>query len=630
MSGPLDDLLAEHGIAAGDDEPSSIDDLLGSVGVHSRELAPGPNVAEVQVRVDSRGRPAHVDRGVSHQYMFEPQQITAGQGEAEDYAPNPAPAPAPKPVKEDLPRHSPGMFDTDERARERIAFGDRMARRWREWIGDVDPSQGDVPTTGHVVTGSQAALQGLRNAIPDKVPGGSDPISAEMRTRHAENVAAAQEAQAQHPFAYGGGQALGAALTMGAPGASRGVPGLLPAAGAGTVMSRIGQAAAGGGLLGASSAQQLGQDPATGGLVGAATGVAGQGLVEGVNAAAPRLANYFARSAAEHRAGAAGVRGVAQMRDVQSMPGGIEAFGNDVRNLGISRGLMSPDASAERAVAVATRAGQEMDAVAQAMDDAERAAIGSTGARQAPSMTGRVDVRPVTNRLRRIIDDASQVPGGEAQAEAAQQLLATYEPHEQRGLTFSQAHRARRYLDQEINWSRRAPGTRLSAIEADMAGARADLSASMESAIERVDPALLERWQGANRAYQVTRPVLRGHGIQELRDTANRAIHVSDYGAAIAGASGPNGSPQRGLIAGAANIVLRDRERAIAATGAETLAGLMRIIQTTPQAFGPHAPALAQAASRGSQSLAAMHWVLMQRDPAYRANFDTMTGDEQP
>lgn len=65
--------------------------------------------------------------------------------------------------------------------------------------------------------------------------------------------------------------------------------------------------------------------------------------------------------------------------------------------------------------------------------------------------------------------------------------------------------------------------------------------------------------------------------------------------------------------------------------GLRTAGNLQEAVRTNPERFGKYAKVLTDAASRGNQSLAATHFLLSQRDPAYRQQIKAMEDqdDEQ-
>jgi hypothetical protein len=71
----------------------------------------------------------------------------------------------------------------------------------------------------------------------------------------------------------------------------------------------------------------------------------------------------------------------------------------------------------------------------------------------------------------------------------------------------------------------------------------------------------------------------------------------------------------------------RATEPSLRAWGADQV---YRVVSARPDLLGPYAQRLVQAAQRGGQALAVEHFVLSQRDPAYRQTLESIPPDQVP
>lgn len=634
MGDEIDDLLDSVGAGAGPGH--DVDSLLDSVG--ARQLAPGPGVAEVQVRVDGRGRPVRVDRGVSHQYVMEPQQITAGQGDVEDYAPE---SPAPKPVKAPLPHRDPSEGEAGRWATlaaeatplgpvvnaTRAALGDgpRMptmddvARVYRRWIGDV--GYGDAPVEGRMVSGGEALGQGILDAFPDKAPTGDDPIAQEMRARHSANVDAARRAAEQHPGFHAAGTMAGAA-TMGAPNAAS-VPG------------RVLQAEIGGGLVGAGAARQEGAAPdqeAMAALEGAGGGVVGQGLVEGLGASARALATrqrqlqaHADRLRVLTAMGATGgtTANPAIIRDAERVPGGVAEMARVMREQGMAPMIGTTAGLAEQATNRAERSREAIRDMIEAVDD--------RGARV--SLSGFAD------RLGQAADDLGRRPEREAVAEALRARAQDYPARLGDDVSMREAQQLVSDLGELGNYGRNGQQLPLPAAQDAARTATGAMRDEMDAAAGRAfaDRGVPQALQGPYRdllrgtnddAVQAYRSLRRTNQVSRIvgeraiesaaRGDKNRLFGLTTQNVANTAANlgaGPVGA----AAAGIGTRLLQGTGASVRATAAEGIAGLARMMQRNPQLLRPYTGRLLPAIRNGASALVAEHSVLMQNDPRYRA-----------
>jgi hypothetical protein len=137
---------------------------------------------------------------------------------------------------------------------------------------------------------------------------------------------------------------------------------------------------------------------------------------------------------------------------------------------------------------------------------------------------------------------------------------------------------------------------------------------------------LLDRYQQYKQKYGSYASAAKAAEDQSLRQLSNRYVSPSDYGSGIGGAlaasiahQSPEAAAGVGLAAAGANKFLRERGSALTASGANSL---KEALQGNPQAFGPYAAPLIQAAQKGNSNLALTHYLLMRNDPRYRSLID--------
>lgn len=393
---------------------------------------------------------------------------------------------------------------------------------------------------------------------------------------------------------------------------------LAPAIGAGRAPSALAaarNAAAGGAAWGAlaglgeseaddasGALADAGQSAALGAAVGAPLGVAGHGLYRLGDWIASQ-ADDVARQANPIRARAAGVRTVGMQRLADDLPGGINAYADDVRRLGISPegSVHTPEVAGERARVIADSSGRQIRDIIEDMGRREAAAgiqpipaiaddataagrpaamrpdpIASTEAGPYRAAAPQGSVRPdrILAELDRIIRNAEGVPGAESRLQAARELaeeLRTGGP-----ISFERAQRIKREWDSLINWNAGAsPTSRLTPLESQRRELRGALQGAMDEAVEREAPHLAAPYRQARRDFQVSHLTDRLAHDNELREAANRLVGSTDYGAAIA-ASANGGGIGRQILSAAANRVMRTREASAAATALERGSQRMR------------------------------------------------------
>lgn len=130
-------------------------------------------------------------------------------------------------------------------------------------------------------------------------------------------------------------------------------------------------------------------------------------------------------------------------------------------------------------------------------------------------------------------------------------------------------------------------------------------------------PGLSQQYQKAKNVYHDTDIMIESLNKKNIRETGNNFFNLTSVGGAGIG-SFVGGLP--GMIAG--GMAVKGAQAygpQIAARSTRWIGGqLAKIVAENPSMLGKYAQTLAQAARRGSQQLAAAHFVLQQNDPEYR------------
>lgn len=183
----------------------------------------------------------------------------------------------------------------------------------------------------------------------------------------------------------------------------------------------------------------------------------------------------------------------------------------------------------------------------------------------------------------------------------------------QRVVNLGDAWNLRKGIDQAIDFQKAVP---------DMPGFQQGLVTTRNAIQEKIVPALPEGSQELFRKYHVLEQAENIAKDTAARGMANRSISPSDY---ITGVGGMvYGGPVGGVVTGAVNNFLRTRG---GSTGAWGLDKLSKLLSERPDAFGPFATPLVNAAKRGTQALAVTHFLLSQDNEQYRALLEKQSAE---
>lgn len=420
--------------------------------------------------------------------------------------------------------------------------------------------------------------------------------------RDQNRVETAQAAQA-NPAAFVGGSIAGGLLT------AKGVPTFTPFNSL-TGSGRIANAAVNG--FGQGALAGLGGSAAdlTRGEIGAATGdtllggsVGGTlsaGITSGVEAAQP-IADAVKRFANRRAVDAAGM----MLKDYRllenQMPGKVDEVGDYLlQNGGVRFGDSTPNV-AERLTQMRNTAGNRVGAAIDALDRSSPNGAGISGQQLADMMERQV-LRPL-QRFPAQRDVAARV------ADEIQQVRALGN----RPVSFDYLEGLKRSYD---------PAARFGSVPSvgnEMVGAFRDLRGvamnATEQAAGRVSSPAAGAFDAAKREYGLLAPAEDAATDKTLRLMANRQISPSSYLAGAAGMTGQDGSTLKGLAFALGNKLLLDRGSSSAAVTANLTS---KALAAAGRAGQKYAAAFSAAAARSPAAVAALDFVLTQRDPQYR------------
>lgn len=539
--------------------------------------------ARIKIRLED-GRVGTVDRA----------EWESGADELASFQPlEQQPAPAPSQPQQ------PGFFEPGgpaeafgRKALQMMGFGmaDELAGAEqaalnRRLSDTVDPYGGPM--------GNPDALQRLMDLGQPRMPQigrgiAGQPLSAQQMTQQLRGQYS-QLAQ-DNPRADLAGTAVGGAVQAGA------LP--LAAPKGATLGTRLAQAAEMGAPLGA--AHGLGNadtgDPASmvaqtavGAAGGALGGVAGQGVGEGISAAANRLAQSevgqalarwasekageFGDKAARLRVRAGGARYAKDANKIEAQPGGLEAQGRDMLEMGIGTGkpkLGSQD------LAPGSSPKLMLQRVEQYLADAQQ--VKQAAGQQMEWVRNDLTKNGVTVSGQRIgealLDEAaslSELPGQQARSDA---LVSLADQWEQMGeVPFEQAHRAL----QEFGKGTRFASESLA--NEDKRLVYTTVRRAMQESADTADPAIGKAWREGTRAYQVAKGQSDAAENWIEGQSRNRQTSLTDYlasGAVGGGMIGAGASPGEAILAAGAtrlaNKAIRGREHALGAGMAQSAA----------------------------------------------------------
>ncbi len=397
-----------------------------------------------------------------------------------------------------------------------------------------------------------------------------------------------QEAKAANPKSYLGGELGGAVATAF-------VPGLGLAKGAG-LAELVGQGALQGAAYGLGGSQgesigDLARDTSLGAVTGAAGGAVGHyggqlvsKAVQGAGDLAGRFAPSLAKKAENLALNATGATG---MQSAKFAPGS----GRELLDRGLVRFADSPANIAGRVAQASDEAGAGIGAALQELDQK-----GVTAS-----------VENVTKSIEQKIKDLNRVPGNEKIIRQLQGELDNLYERGQSVLPVSEGEIAKRNFQKQTNYA--SP-------EAEKT-ATGEVANSFRNEVERAameaDPTIGAKFKDDKKLYGLLEP------IQEAAEKRANTLRQSPHGGlgdvVAAGAAGI-----KGVVA---KKVLFPR---IASSMAVTVDSLAKMAKQSPQIFGSLAGVMKGAAERGSQAIAATHFILGQSNPEYQKIMQNLNG----
>lgn len=151
----------------------------------------------------------------------------------------------------------------------------------------------------------------------------------------------------------------------------------------------------------------------------------------------------------------------------------------------------------------------------------------------------------------------------------------------------------------------------------------------VEKAVDRVGgenpdlAGIYDKYKGAKKTFSTLEPVAKAAKEREIKNLSNNTFSPSDKAAGLAylvskGFSNPL-DLAKAVAVGGANKLVRGRFDSTAAVLGDKVAN---VLSAAPERLGKYANVLAEAAQKGPQAAAAVHMVLMQRDPEYRKQIE--------
>lgn len=405
-------------------------------------------------------------------------------------------------------------------------------------------------------------------------------------------------AKAANPKSYLGGEIGGGVATSFVPG--------LGLAGDTSLLGAAGSAAAQGAAYGVGGSESdniggLARDAAVGAGTGAAGGAIGHAaggiLANGIDAAgnliskaAPGLENA-ADNLAVNATGATGRQSMKFSDDAgrQLLNRGLVRFGDNAKNIGNR---------------IADASDQSGQAIGQALSDLDAKGV-------------KASVENVANSIEGKIKELNQIPGNEKTISQLRNELDNLYDRGQSELPISQGEIAKRNFQAQTNYN--SP-------EAEKA-ATGQVASSFRNEVERAanaaDPNIGAKFQDDKQLFGLLQP------IQDAAEKRAATVRQSPIGGlgdmAAAGTGAITGGKAWALPAVIGKKLLAPR---IASSLAVTSDLLSKVAAQAPEALGKFAPVIQSATQRGSQAVAATHFILEQSNPEYRQYISKLNGTD--
>lgn len=438
------------------------------------------------------------------------------------------------------------------------------------------------------LAGALAGKSGIKFPYVGKVPDKGYEYYRDYARQHDKDAAIA------NPKTFGASElagSIGPAL----------VPGLNAAgAGLGGTAARVGLQGA---LMGAgntendlTSASGL-KDVAIGGGVGALGGAAGYGLSKalpaGINAtkglfsgAADSLDNT-AENLAIKATGATGKQS--------------EKFADDTGRQLLDRGIVkfgdSPEKIAARAAEAQLNSGENIGNALSALDQ----------------KGVKVSYQKVIDNLQNQVEELDKIPGNEKIIGQLKSQIENLSQRSEQDLPVSLAEKAKRNYQNQVNYN--SPKVDQDATAKIASAFRGEV----ENAASAADPEVGKHFIEDKKLYGALDPV---RVAAEKRANQLNQSPFGGFGDLAAAGLTPGGAPVKAATI-AARRFIAPRASSSLAVGAYKLSDVLR---ATPEVLGKFAPVLQQAAQRGSQGLAATHFILQQTQPEYQELIRNMDG----
>lgn len=309
-----------------------------------------------------------------------------------------------------------------------------------------------------------------------------------------------------------------------------------------------------------------------------AMGAAFGGGIGGVAAKyAPKLADWLKGKSSERATKAIADDAMKAQRKISNLPGGAEAFGKDVQDLGIVKGIQGTKGILGNARSVESKAGKEIDSIYQKLDNANNEFINpkeftlSTLQKSLDKMdeyvTGletRSGTRTMSKPLRNYIDETRR---------DVEKIASSGDK-----FTFKDLNQYKRDLD-KLAFPDSGINNQVKENLQDMRRMLRDTMVEDASDLAKTvgQPKLIDDLQKANRSYSVATTAKKALEEKAKREAKNRSISLTDYitggalGVAGATAMGPEGAAL-GIGAAGANKLGRMYGNQALAAGSSKLA----------------------------------------------------------